>query len=372
MSRSPAHGLSNSLRTAAPLLPLLLLLTACAASNPSSSLPDPPAALTPAIDLAPGTRVLVERSGQWLPATVVGRYSADRVTIHYEGSDPTWDEPVGLDRVRPLPAAVSSDYRVGEKALATAQGRLLLAEIIQQVGPDEWRIHYDGYGPEVAENVKPDRLRRPFAGVTLHSPGEAVAIDVGGRTAGASVLAALAADRWLVRFEGFGPEYDQEVTADRFRPRAPAATAAAAPPALPAPAPAIPATPGKGGAAGSFQVNEDVLVAHRGVYHLAAVIGAGAGDHRWRVRYKTSAVGNEGSVSGSDEDVAGDRLSRFVNPDKGSRMEPKQNVFVEYHGVFFPGRITRIPEKGQYQIRYENFGPEADEVIPARRLHPRP
>jgi hypothetical protein len=182
-----------------------------------------------------------------------------------------------------------------------------------------------------------------------------------------------------VRFDGFGPEYDQEVAADRFRPRAPAETVAALQPAAaPSPAPPGPAVapPAGGGAsARPFQANDDVFVAHRGVYHLATLIGAGAGD-RWRVRYKSSAVGSEkgseGGPAGSDEEVAESRLNRFGNLDKGSRLEPKQNVFVEYHGVFFPGRITRSPAKGQYQIRYENFGPEADEIVPARRLRPRP
>jgi Agenet domain len=362
-------------RSAAALL--LSLASACAPPKAASP-PENSAAFTPLPDLSPGTPVLVERNGQWLPAVIMGRVGPDRVVVHYDGSDPTWDEQVGLDRLRLAPTNGPSDYRVGEKVLVTAQGRWLLAEVIQQLGPDTWRVHYDGYGVEVSENVKLDRLRRPFSGLTAHPPGEPVAVDLGGRLLGASILVPVAADRWLVRLDGFGPEYDQEVTADRLRlrPRAPVdATAPAQPaaPAVPASAPS-PALPNAATPARSFQTNDDVLVAHRGVYHLAAIIGPGA-NGRWRVRYKSSAVGNESITSDADEEVAADRLSRFASAEKekkGARLALNQSVFVEYHGLFFPGRIVKIVEKGQFRIRYDNFGPEADEVIPTRRIRTRP
>ncbi|WP_437682803.1 hypothetical protein [Sorangium sp. So ce131] len=373
MSRSRAVHPRSSLRGVV----LLLLVAACAPACGARQAEQPaPLAAPPA--LAPGTPLLVERGGLWLPATVVGGLGPDRVIVHYDGTDPAWDEPVGFDRVRVAPAAGAADYRAGEKVLVTAQGRLLLADVVQQIGPDAWRIHYEGYPPEIAEDVKLDRIRRPFAGPTPYPAGEPVEIDAGGSMLRAVVLAPIASDRWLVRLEGFGPEYDQEVTYDRLRPRASAAARAAEPtPTAPA-TPASPAPPASAGAATaasagsvrSFQAGEEVLVAHRGVYHLATVAGPGAGG-KWRVRYKSSAVGSEGPLDGSDEEVAADRLSRFASLPKGAPFAASQRVFVEYHGLYFPGHVVRTIDKGQARIRFENFGPEADEIIPVRRLRPR-
>jgi hypothetical protein len=114
-----------------------------------------------------------------------------------------------------------------------------------------------------------------------------------------------------------------------------------------------------------------VLVAHRGAYHMATIIGAGSGG-KWRVRYTTSAVGNQQGVTESDEEVAADRLSRALGPEKGAQYQLNQRVFVEWHGLYFPGRVAKTEGKGQYRIRFENFGPEADEIVPARRIRPRP
>jgi hypothetical protein len=189
------------------------------------------------------------------------------------------------------------------------------------------------------------------------------------------VLVPLAADKWLVRFEGFGPEYDQEVTADRFRtPGAPAEASPAAAPAAPAPAAAgSPAASPAGAPAaqGALKPNDEVLVAHRGAFHPAVIVGPGAGG-KWRVRYSTSAVGNEQSLFGSDEEVAEGRVNRAPAPEKGAQYQINQRVFVEWHGLYFPGRVAKVVDKGQYRIRFENFGPEADEVVPARRIRTRP
>ena len=356
-------------------LALPLAFAACAPSStaPRPAQPDAGALFQPA-GLAPGARVLVERGGQWFPAAILGQVAADRFMIRYEGYGPEWDEAVPPGRVRAAPGAeaTAADYRVGEKVIVTVQGKQLLADVVAQLGPAEWRVHYDGYGPEVAENVKPDRLKRPFTGATPHPLGEPVAIDVGGRTLPARILAATAVDRWLVRFDGFGPEYDQEVAADRFHaaavPAVPAVPAAPAS-ASAAPAPAAPAAAAAAG--GSFKANDEVLVAHRGAYHTAIIVGPGTGG-KWRVRYTSTAVGNEQSLSTSDEEVAADRVSRASTLAKGARYELNQRVFVEWHGLYFPGKVAKTAGAGQYRIRYENFGPEADEDLPARRLRPRP
>ena len=50
------------------------------------------------------------------------------------------------------------------------------------VSAETWRVHYDGFGPEAAENVGVDCIRRPFTGPSGHSAGEAVVVDVNGRS----------------------------------------------------------------------------------------------------------------------------------------------------------------------------------------------
>lgn len=51
-------------------------------------------------DLSRGQAVLVEWNGTWYPATVVGAVDSSRVTIHYDGFSASYDESVGLARIR--------------------------------------------------------------------------------------------------------------------------------------------------------------------------------------------------------------------------------------------------------------------------------
>src|SRR5439155_23012144 len=89
----------------------------------------------------------------------------------------------------------------------------------------------------------PDRLKRPFAGTSAHGAGEQVSVEVNGQVLPAKILAVSAQDRWIVRYVGYGPEYDQEIGADRLRaPGPPPAVAGVAPP----PPPGAAAAPDKG------------------------------------------------------------------------------------------------------------------------------
>jgi len=100
-----------------------------------------------------------------MPGTIVQVLGPDQLVVGYDGAGPDWNEAVGLNRLKPLSNGasplLSRDYKVGESVMILAQNRWLPGEVVQELGPETWRVHYDGYGPEVAEDVGPERLRRP-------------------------------------------------------------------------------------------------------------------------------------------------------------------------------------------------------------------
>jgi hypothetical protein len=362
---------------------------------PSTSTPaaDPSSTETPTSfgggDMPPGTHVQVARQGQWYAAVIVQPMGEGRFLIHYDNTGNEWNEVVGPDRLKSLPpgtlaAGAPPDYHPGEKVLVTYQKRLLLADVVMQVGTGSWRVHYDGYGPEAGEVAPADRIRRPFTGASGHAPGESLTVDVNGQALPAKVLAASAADRWVVRFETFGPQYDQEVGVDRIR------AAAVAPPPPPPPPPALvvapppppeppkvvekpaekpkpkppPADVAPSVPAGPPAVNEEVLVSVRGAWLHASVTAAGvtaAGAGIFKVKY----------ASGGEEDVAADRIVRSPGSTKGLLYQSGQLVLIDYKGIYVPGKVLRQEGKGEYKVRFEGQGPEGDEVIQVKRLRPR-
>ncbi len=338
-------------------------------------------------DMPPGTRVQVARQGQWYPAVIVQPLGDGHFLVHYDNTGTEWNEAVGPDRVKPLSAGAGGparDYHAGEKVLVTYQQRLLFADVVTQVSAESWRVHYDGFGAEAGETVGPDRLRRPFTGASGHAPGESVMVDVKGQLVAGKVLAASAADHWLVRFEAFGPQYDQEVGIDRIRaassavtppPRAvePPPPVAAKPEAKPEPkssakpevkvvekpkpkpavveaAPAVPSGPPA--------VGEAVLVSTRGAWFAAVVTAVGA--EGVKVKF----------ADGSEEEALMRRVLRDPGALKGLRFQPGQLVLIDYKGVWVPGKVTKQDGK-DYKIRFDGQGPEGDEVIPAKRIRPR-
>ena len=315
-----------------------------------------------------------------------------RFLVHYDNTADVWNETVGMDRLKPLGAGAdpSREYHPGEKVLVSYQNRLLLGEVVSSVSAEVWRVHYDGFGPEAAENVPVARIRRPFTGPSGHAVGESVTVDVNRQAVAAKVLAVSAADRWVVRFEKYGPEYDQEVGVDRIRapavaePKAaekPRRKKAAEKPPEPKPAEKPPekaaekapekaaekaaekpkAPPGEAAPspqAGPPSVGENVLVGVRGAWFVAsvtAVTGANA-----KVKFAT----------GGEEEVPLDHVLREPGV-KGLRYQVGQLVLVDFKGVWVPGKVLKQEGKSEYKVRFEGQGPEADEVIPSKRVRPR-
>jgi hypothetical protein len=342
-------------------------------------------------DLSPGTHVTVNKNGQWLPGTIVQPLGADRFTVAYDGFGPQWNEAVGMDRIKAGAATAAVDYHPGDKVVVASQGHLMLGDVLQQVAAGTWRVHYDGYGPEAAENVASDRIHRPFLGVSAHPVGESVMVEANGQTLPAKVIAVTAQSRWLVRFDGYNPQYDQEVTLERIHAAPPVVVAppppvvAPPPPVVVAPPPAVepPAKPekdkGKKGkvkpepvpvaapvvaapaVAAPPQIGDAVLVSQRGSWVTATITAAGANAGAWKVKYE----------GGNEDEVSSDRVQRLGALAKGARYNANQLVMVEWHGVFVPGKVLKEDGKGSYRIRFDGQGAESDEVVPVKRLHPR-
>jgi hypothetical protein len=364
------------------VLPIALSALACSGGTPPADAPQTDAASSqPAIPQ--GMPVYVNRSGQWLPATIVRQTGPASVLVHYEGAPAEYDEDVPFDRVRSRPeaaaAAAPSEYKSGETVLVSAQNRMYLAEVRQQIDANTYRVRFSGYGPETVDNVTADRLQRPFTGVTAFPVGTPVQVIAGGpQTYPGKVIAAVRQDQWIVRLDNAGPEYDQIVGPDRIRPlapsaapaatpapAAPAATAAAAPAtATPAPAASAAASAAKApeAAPAPLKSGDAVLVQTRGIYHPGKVVGPGAAQGAMRVRV---------DGQGADEEVPQKQLTRLEDPLKGVKYKAGQDVFIEWHGVYAPGKVIKEADAGNYKVRPEGKGAEADEIVPVRRLRPR-
>lgn len=350
------------------------LNVACASSTATP--PADPSAVPSfgANDMPPGTKVLVARQGQWLPAAVVQPLQEGRFLVHYDNTGNEWNEVVGPDRIKPVggPAGNARDFKPGDKVLVTYQSKTLLADVVSQAGPEAWRVHYDGWGPEAVETVGPDRIRRPFEGASGHAVGEAVVVDVNGQPLPAKIIALSAADRWVVRFDAYGAQYDQEVGVDRIRAAPPAVAPPpppAPPPVAPPPAPtvdkgkdkpkpkapdSVPTVPSGPPAAG-----EAVLVNVHGAWFPATVTALAGG----KIKLKIGAA---------EEEWPADHVLREPASTKGlPPYKVGQLVVVAYKGVFVPAKVLRKESRTTYKVRFDGTGPAEDEVVASRRLRPR-
>jgi len=374
------HHLARAASGAALVLTALLGAACTPSTTPAATDPSGTASFGPN-DLAPGTHVQVNKNNQWLPATIAQPLGGDRFIVAYDGFGPQWNEAVGMDRIKASDvAAPAASYTVGDKVLVTTQGRLVLGDVVQQVAATTWRVHYDGYGPEAAENLTADRLQRPFVGTSAHPVGEAVLVEANGQKMPAKILAASAQSRWLVRFDGFNPQYDQEVGAEKIH-GAPPAVVAPPPVAVVAPPPVAveppakpendkgkkvkpkpePVTPPVAAAPAALQAGDAILVSQRSSWVAASITAAGSGAGTWKIKYE----------GGGEDEVAADRVQRLGALAKGARYAANQLVMVEWHGVFTPGKVLKEDGKGQYRIRFDGQAADADEVVPVKRLHPR-
>ncbi len=125
-----------------------------------------------------GDEVMVEWEGKDYPAVILSASGPTKFKVHYEGYDETWDEVVPRSRmkglrvggeVRPEPpakvrqkaleAAQTNTYRVGDHVRVEWRERLYPAQIIDVVGKERYRVHYEGYPSEFDENVGLARIQ---------------------------------------------------------------------------------------------------------------------------------------------------------------------------------------------------------------------
>jgi hypothetical protein len=125
-----------------------------------------------------GDRVLVEWEGKSYPAIIIEVPQPGKVKVHYDGYDEMWDELVPRNRIKgrvegkvPIPdppekvrrvaveAAKKNKYKIGDRVNAEFQRHYYPAIIVGVVGPERYRVHYEGYSNEFDENVGPERIR---------------------------------------------------------------------------------------------------------------------------------------------------------------------------------------------------------------------
>jgi hypothetical protein len=170
------------------------------------------------------TRVFVAWGGSYWAAEILARLDARRALIHYVGWGSEWDETVGIERLAYERGRSPKGGRVGEQLYVEWQGSYWAARVIGLSGPNV-RVHYEGWGDEWDEIASPERLVRlrldpSFANaLAALRPGAAVEVLWGGSYWPARVTARVGADQFAIRYDGYGPEWDETVGPDRLRPR---------------------------------------------------------------------------------------------------------------------------------------------------------
>jgi hypothetical protein len=134
-----------------------------------------------------GDHILVDWRGGDYPAVIVAVEGPSKFHVHYDGFSEDWDEVIPATRIHgrlstapspPLPgSAVSrararasasgsaapappSVYRVGERVRVEWHGSIYPATIVNVLGDDRYRVHYEGYGNEWDEDIALSRIQR--------------------------------------------------------------------------------------------------------------------------------------------------------------------------------------------------------------------
>jgi hypothetical protein len=125
-----------------------------------------------------GDHVLVEWEGNRYPALITEVPSPAKFRVHYDGYDAVWDETIGKDRIKgfvegvvtpPEPpakvrakafqAAQNNRYKMNDRVRVEWHGQFYPATIKGIVGPEQYRVNYEGYGAEWDESVPLSRIQ---------------------------------------------------------------------------------------------------------------------------------------------------------------------------------------------------------------------
>jgi hypothetical protein len=163
------------MRVRIPTLALFFLLASCRRSNQV------------------GDHVLVAWRGNDYPAVIVGVEGPSKFHVHYDGFSEDWDEVIPATRIRgrlstaPLAATGPSNrnrskppasgsasasaaptplgvYKLGDRVRVEWHGSIYTATIVNVLGDDRYRVHYEGYGTEWDEDIALGRIQRKGSG----------------------------------------------------------------------------------------------------------------------------------------------------------------------------------------------------------------
>jgi hypothetical protein len=134
-----------------------------------------------------GDHVLVAWRGGDYPAVIVGLEGPSKFHVHYDGFSEDWDEVIPATRIRgrlsaaPSPAPQTappakapakpsasgsaapvprSVYRLGDRVRVEWHGSIYSATIVNVLGDDRYRVHYEGHGSEWDEDINLSRIQR--------------------------------------------------------------------------------------------------------------------------------------------------------------------------------------------------------------------
>ena len=125
-----------------------------------------------------GDHVLVQWEGNEYPAHIIAAPAAAKFRVHYDGYADIWDEDVPRDRIKglvtgpvvapepppkvrakALQAAQSNRYKLNDRVRVEWHGQIYNATITGIVGTEQYRVRYEGYGPEWDEVVGLSRIQ---------------------------------------------------------------------------------------------------------------------------------------------------------------------------------------------------------------------
>lgn len=125
-----------------------------------------------------GDHVLVHWEGNDYPAVIKEVPSPAKYKVHYDGYADIWDELVTKDRIKgfvegtpPTPeppakvrakamqAAQNNRYKLNDRVRVEWHGQIYAGTITGIVGQEQYRVRYDGYGPEWDEIVGLARIQ---------------------------------------------------------------------------------------------------------------------------------------------------------------------------------------------------------------------
>lgn len=125
-----------------------------------------------------GDEVMVEWDGKDYPAVILTTEGPAKFKVHFIGFDDAWDETIPKSRIKALrtgkepqpeppakvrqkamEAAQSNTFRVGDHVRVEWRGRLYPAQIIDVAGKERYKVRFEGYGSEFDEIVGLNRVQ---------------------------------------------------------------------------------------------------------------------------------------------------------------------------------------------------------------------